>query len=768
MSCCEATLDNPSSTKDASARLQNLVEERLISSSQKLDKSRYRTRFIVPDMNCAACIGTIERGLADLAPVEQVRANLSMKTVSVTWDSEKGNGNHITHALKGLGYDYHLSSDETSDATEDRQSKRLLLSLAVAGFAAANIMLLSVSVWSGADAETAHLFHLISGLIAVPTVVFSGQPFFHSALRALSAKTLNMDVPISLAVILALGMSIYESLTGGTEAYFDASVTLLFFLLIGRYLDQLMRRKARGAVERLHSLAARGGTLVNKKGKVSHIALADIKPGMKLRVFPGERFPVDGLVTDGISEIDRSHVTGESEHVLTQTGDLVEAGALNLTGLVDIEAQTSAENSFLGEMRKMMEVAEKGRGEYLRVADRMAKIYAPAVHLLALISFVYWMIVTGGDWHTSLYVAIAVLIITCPCALGLAVPVAHVISANRMMNAGILIRDESALERLAEVDMVTFDKTGTLTTNSPVVSRAYNIEHSSVPEIRSLASKSNHPAAKAVCTFLAEKDASPIDRVKEFPGYGIEGLFGSKRVRLGSTAWVSEISKGDISDNENYSVSFTIENELPTHFDIEEKLREDAVSTVRELKALEMDLAVLSGDKIEKVALVCQQLGISDYLSNQKPSQKIEYLNAAQHKGRSVLMVGDGINDAPALAAGHVSMVPASASDVGRYAADFVFIRSSLSAVPQAFKIAKLTSKIVRQNFGIAIAYNCIAVPLAMAGFVTPLFAAIAMSASSILVVANSFRISFQSLRNSEVSGDGTIKLQELKEEIVR
>ncbi len=768
MSCCETALDSPTTSECASARLQNLVEERLISSSQKLDQSRFKTRFIVPDMNCAGCIGTIERGLADLAPVERVRANLSMKTVSVTWNSEKGNCDEIAQTLKTLGYEYHLSSDETQDTTEDRQSKRLLLSLAVAGFAAANIMLLSVSVWSGADAETAHLFHLISGLIAVPTVAFSGQPFFHSALRALSAKTLNMDVPISLAVILALGMSIYESLTGGTEAYFDASVTLLFFLLIGRYLDQLMRRKARGAVERLHSLAARGGTLINKKGKISHVALADIEPGMKLRVFPGERFPVDGLVTDGTSEVDRSHVTGESENVLIRTGDLVEAGALNLTGSLDMQAQSSAENSFLGEMRKMMEVAEKGRGEYLRIADRMAKIYAPAVHLLALVSFIFWMIVTGGDWHTSLYVAIAVLIITCPCALGLAVPVAHVISANRMMNAGILIRDESALERLAEVDMVTFDKTGTLTTNSPVVSHAYNVEGSSVSEIQSLASKSNHPAAKAVCAFLKEKDVLKIDSVKEFPGYGIEGQMEGKRARLGSTRWVTEISQPDVSANDNYSVSFAIENELPTHFDIEEKLRDDAIKTIRELKALEMDLAVLSGDKADKVALICQQLGIGDYLSNQKPNQKIEYLKAAQGRGKSVLMVGDGINDAPALAAGHVSMVPASASDVGRYAADFVFIRSSLSAVPQAFKIAKLTSKIVRQNFGIAIAYNCIAVPLAMAGFVTPLFAAIAMSASSILVVANSFRISFQNLREPAMSKNTTGVLPQLKEEIVQ
>ena len=613
MSCCETTLDNPACTDNPSARLQNLAEERLISSSQDLGQSKYQTRFIIPDMNCAGCIGAIERGLANLALVEQVRANLSMKTVSVTWDSRKGNCDEIAQTLKTLGYDYHLSNDDTANKSEERLSNRLLLSLAVAGFAAANIMLLSVSVWSGADAETAHLFHLISGIIAVPTVAYSGQPFFHSALRALSVKKLNMDVPISLAVILALGMSIYESLTGGTEAYFDASVTLLFFLLIGRYLDQLMRRKARGAVERLHSLAARGGALINKKGKISHVALADIEPGMKLRVFPGERFPVDGLILDGISEIDRSHVTGESEHVLTRTGDLVEAGALNLTGSLDVQAQTTAENSFLGEMRRMMEVAEKGRGEYLRVADRMAKIYAPAVHLLAFISFIYWMIATGGDWHTSVYIAIAVLIITCPCALGLAVPVAHVISANRLMNAGILIRDESALERLAEVDMVTFDKTGTLTTNSPVVSQAYNFEESSVPKIGSLASKSNHPAAKAVCDFLEENDPLSVDGIREYPGYGIEGHIGDQLARLGSTGWVSEISKKERSKNEDYSVSFTVENELPTHFDIEEKLREDATDTIQELKALEMGLARFCREtKLTKVALTCQQLGISD------------------------------------------------------------------------------------------------------------------------------------------------------------
>ncbi|MEO0329650.1 MAG: heavy metal translocating P-type ATPase [Pseudomonadota bacterium] len=742
MSCCAAAGMNPTQLQETATKLEHLEQEQIKLLSIALADGRYKTEFVVPDMHCAACIAKIEHALAKLNFVEEVRANLSFKTVSVIWQANKGTIVEATKTLKGMGFENHVA-DEVSSPDHAKEAKSLLLALAIAGFAAANIMLLSVSVWSGADAETAKLFHLISGLIAIPTVAFSGRPFFYSALKAITGKRLNMDVPISLAVILAVGMSVYESLTGGKEAYFDASVTLLFFLLIGRYLDLLMRNKARGAVARLSSISAKDGVLVTEDDGLRHLALKDIRPGMILRVFAGERFPVNGQVIKGQSDLDRSHVTGESATVFVETGHLVEAGTLNLTAPIDIEAVTDAQGSFLAEMRRMMEAAEKGRSNYIRIADRMAQIYAPAVHLLALIAFIGWMIWTGGDWHISLYTAIAVLIVTCPCALGLAVPVAHVLGANRLMSEGIMMRDGTGLERLAEVDTVIFDKTGTLTTGQAKVMSATNLNSSFMPVLRGLAASSHHPSARAVYQYLTETEQVELTNISEVPGYGMEALYKGKKVRLGRKNWVMEITDEYSQLDDQFTVAFALENGPAIGFVIIDSVRKDAAETIQSIGVIGLDQQILSGDNVVKVSSLARQLQIETFFSNYTPGEKLCHIERLRDDGRRVLMVGDGINDAPALAGGHASMAPASAADVGRHSADFVFTRTMLGAVPFSIQTARFTSKIVRQNFSLAIAYNCIAVPLAMAGFVTPLVAAIAMSASSIAVVSNSMRINF-------------------------
>ncbi|MGI9407823.1 MAG: heavy metal translocating P-type ATPase, partial [Hyphomicrobiaceae bacterium] len=318
----------------------------------------------------------IEDGLEALPFVMSARANLSTKRVSVTWDTSRGRATAISERLSRLGFDHLAENEKTSTDVGDRIGKRLLVSVGVAGFAAANIMLLSVSVWSGADDATRQLFHLISGLIAVPTVAFAGRPFFSSALGALRHKQLNMDVPISLAVLLAVGMSIVESIRGGPHAYFDASVMLLFFLLIGRYLDHVMRERARGAVKQLSALASKGATVIQADGQMQYVHLADIFEGLRISVAAGERVPVDGIVISGRSDVDRSFVTGESEAQLISPGDPVEGGTLNLTAPLEIRATRTADRSFLAEVTQMMEAAEQGKSRFVRIADRFARIYA--------------------------------------------------------------------------------------------------------------------------------------------------------------------------------------------------------------------------------------------------------------------------------------------------------------------------------------------------------------------------------------------------------
>ncbi|MEO0914554.1 MAG: heavy metal translocating P-type ATPase, partial [Pseudomonadota bacterium] len=425
--------------------------------------------LVVPGISCGGCISKIERNMAATPGILSARVNLTLKRLALRLETPE----HAADArrqLTAIGYAAHpFITADAQDGREDARMRHLIRALAVAGFATGNIMLLSVSVWSGATGPTRDLFHLVSAFIAIPAAAFAGQVFYRSAFAALRRGQLNMDVPITLAILLALGMSLYETLTGGPEAYFDAAAMLLFFLLIGRTLDQMMRNRAQTAVKSLAHLAAKGADVV-EDGGVRYHALEELEPGMHLSIPPGGRIPVDGTVLSGTSDLDRALVTGEADPVAVSPGMSVEAGTLNLTGPLILRADQTAEHSFLAEVMRMMTAAEEGRGQYRRIADRLAQIYAPAVHLLAAFTFLGWL-ATGADWQTALYIAIAVLIVTCPCALGLAVPVTHVVAAGRLFSGGTLMKDGSALERLAEADTALFDKTGTVTTGAPSVTR---------------------------------------------------------------------------------------------------------------------------------------------------------------------------------------------------------------------------------------------------------------------------------------------------------
>lgn len=736
-------------------------EERLRAASRVCDDGSFVTQLNLPSMHCGGCMGKAERALRALDHVLNARVNLTTKSVIAVWNPEAGTALDLVLALRKAGFEPQaLEATMTGDDTVDKDGRRLLLSVGVAGFAAANIMLLSVSVWSGATDATRQLFHLLSGVIAVPAVAYAGQPFFRSAAHALRHGHLNMDVPISLAVLLAVGMSLVESLEGGAHAYFDASVMLLFFLLTGRYLDHRMRERARHAIHQLSKLGAKGAIIRAPDGTTRHLPVADVDVGMTTVVAAGERFPVDGIVISGESEIDRSIATGESASVQVKRGDTVEAGTLNLSGGLDVRATKTVDQSFLAEVVQMMEAAEQGKARHVRVADRVARLYAPAVHLLALAAFVGWLFLGDGDARAALYVAISVLIITCPCALGLAVPIAQVVGAARLFRKGIMVKDGAAFEKLAHVDTVLFDKTGTLTRGHPVVTDTSMMDAADLEIAHALAQASSHPGSRAVAKFLnaqnVKPNASGLGAIKEQPGYGVEATIDDERVRLGRADWVQDIAAPSAPvSSRRTTVCFARDGRARTHFELEDCMRPDASDAIQYLKERQVELEILSGDRASVVCDAACRLGIKRLHSDQTPAEKISRINALRAEGRHVLMVGDGINDAPALAAAHVSMAPSSGSDVGCQAADLVFMGDSLSSVPHALDTACRVNRIVWQNFALAIGYNCIAVPLAMMGYVTPLIAALAMSGSSILVIANSLRlhlapdVAFDAARNA-------------------
>lgn len=699
--------------------------------------------LLVENVSCAGCIGKIERTVNAMDGVTDARLNMSTRRLKVDWLPGTTNPDAIADRVTALGYPAMIFDAAKLQSGTQNEGRRLLLAMAVAGFAAGNVMLLSIAVWSGAFADmgpaTRGLFHWISALIALPAIAFSCRPFVGSAWRALRGGTVNMDVPISLAVLLSAGLSLQQTWAGGPHAYFDASITLLFFLLIGRFLDHRMRAKARSAAEQLIALSATHATLRTSDGGVNRVALETVRPGDIAVVAAGERIPTDGTIRRGESDIDRSLVTGESVPESASIGTEVFAGTLNLTGALEIDVTAVGPDTFLAEVAGLMEAAEQGRTGYVRLADRAARVYAPAVHLTAALTFLLWWGVLGAEWQIALITAISVLIITCPCALALAVPVVHVVASGLLFQRGILVKSSDALEKLAKADIVVFDKTGTLTLGQPVALNLEKLYPEKLAIAAALAEHSRHPLSQALAAAVTGQ-RQLVEHVREFPGSGIEGIVGGHEVRLGNRSRCG-VDKNTAVGSLHLELWFTIDSESPVRVEFEDQLRPGAAETINAFKADGMKIEMLSGDRPVVAARIATELGITKWQASMRPDEKLARIQSLTDAGSNVLMVGDGLNDAPALAGATASMAPAKAADVSRTAADLVFQGDSLSPVLHAMKTARTASRAVNQNFGFSLLYNLIAVPIAVAGFATPLVAAVAMSSSSLVVTLNALRL---------------------------
>ncbi|MDX8481500.1 cation-translocating P-type ATPase [Mesorhizobium sp. VK24D] len=736
MSCCAPGAEMALEVANAASAVPSSDEIKL--ASRALGGDSHQTDLSVPAVHCGGCIQAIEAALAKLQNVESARVNLSTKRVSVRWHGDEVPALFAT--LDRLGYEAHLFDSEIQE--KDKTLSELIRAVAVAGFAAGNIMLLSVSVWSGAEGATRDLFHWISALIAIPALAFAGGIYFRSAANALRHGRMNMDVPIAVGVSLAYAMSLYETINHGEHAYFDASVSLLFFLLIGRTLDHVMRERARTAVNGLSRLAARGSVVLRDDGTREYVPVAELMPGMRLLIAAGERIPVDGDIISGNSDLDCSIVSGESAPKAVGAGARVQAGTLNLTGPLTMQATAAAKDSFLAEMVRLMEAAEGGRSRYRRIADRVSSLYAPVVHLAAFATFLGWMAVSG-DWHRAVTIAIAVLIITCPCALGLAVPIVQVVAARRLFEAGVMVKDGSAMERLAAIDTAVFDKTGTLTLGRPKLVNASAIDPGMLAIAADMAAHSRHPFSKAIAAYGGSSGQPKPLSVREEPGFGIEAVAGGDIWRLGRRGWAGW--KGRTGGEGKYGgyggTVLSRNGSIVACFAFEDAPRSDAMAAIQQLKTAGVSVDMLSGDTEKACSEVADTLGIENFVPALLPSGKVEWIEALTRADHKVLMVGDGLNDTPALRAAHVSIAPATAADIGRKAADFVFLRESLLAVPLAIEVSRKAGRLIRQNIAIAIVYNAFAVPIAILGHVTPLIAAIAMSASSLIVIANAMRL---------------------------
>jgi len=698
--------------------------------------------LLVDGLDCAACVWLIESLLARNPNIVAARVNLSTRRLALRWRGMAAQANDHAGLVAALGFRVAPWQQLAASAQEDREARELLRCLAIAGFAAANVMLLSVAIWSGHDGSmgdaTRTLFHWLSAVIAVPAVAFAGRPFFRSALRALKAGRTNMDVPISIGVVLACVVSLHETWIGAEHAFFDSAITLLFFLLIGRYLDRRARGQARHAVDALLALSAGSAHILGDDGVAVARRIDQLAPGDTLLVAAGERLAADGTVIEGTSTLDAALISGESLPQPVAPGTKVVAGMVNLGAPVRVQVTAAGDRTVLAAIVRLVEAAEHGRSKFVAIADRVARAYAPVVHLTALITFAGWVLLGGLAWDRALLVATAVLIITCPCALALAVPVVQVVASTRLMRQGVLLLSPTALERLAEIDHVAFDKTGTLTLGRPEL--VSDVDRETLALAAGIAANSRHPLAIAL--QRAAPSAPAVAGVLEHAGQGLQ----SAGARLGSAQFCGIINPPDDGHSELWLAR---PNHAPVRFAFADFLRPDIAVTLEALCRDGLTVELLSGDRTAVVAGVASKAGILSWRAEVTPAAKVDRLTELAREGKRVLMVGDGLNDAPALAAAHASISPATAAEATQNAADAVFQGDALLPVVEILRVARRANRLVRQNLLLALLYNLAAVPLAIAGMVTPLIAAVAMSSSSLIVIGNALRLSVRGRRET-------------------
>jgi P-type Cu2+ transporter len=579
-------------------------------------------------------------------------------------------------------------------------------------------------------------------LIALPAAAYAGQPFFQSAFRALRARRVNMDVPISIGVTLALALSVYETAIHAPHAYFDSAIMLLFFLLIGRYLDLATRRKTRVLAGNLASLKAEFAHRLDSNGEFTQVPVGALRPGDRVLVRPGERVPADGAVINGASGIDESLVTGETLYRPIRAGAPIYAGSINVSGVLTVRVTAAGAGTLVEEVERLLDKATQTKSQTVRLADRAARLYAPLVHATAALTAIGWL-VAGASIHESVVIAIAVLIITCPCAIALAIPAVQVVAASALFRSGLILNGGDAIERFAEADTVIFDKTGTLTLPDPCVDDRTEVDPDMIEQAARLALSSRHPLATALA--LRARERRLYSGAIEEPGQGVRACIDGEEARLGSAKFcgVAEDERSAATQGGDASfITFAHAGKTAT-IAIRQALRPDAAAVTKALRERGLRLLVLSGDRPAAVAPVAHELGIEDWQAGLTPADKIAVIETLKSQGHHILMVGDGLNDAPAHAAAHVSISPITAAHLTQAHADALFLGDRLRPVLSAVVISRQARGLMKQNLALAAIYNTFAVPLAIAGLVTPLIAAVAMSGSSLLVTLNALRARF-------------------------
>ncbi len=722
-----------------------------------INGSQRTMHLLLEGIHCAACVWLIEQALQKQAGVLAADVNLTAKRLRLRWDNQQIKLSQMIHLLAEIGYSAVPFDPETAEGALAKRHRDLIYRMAFAGFCMMNIMWVSIALYAGAaEDEFRNWFHWVGMALATPTLLYSGFPFLRNAVIGLRHWHLTMDLPIATGATATYLYSVYITVTGSTqgEVFFDTVVNFIFVILIGRYLQAISSRNALSATRRLLALQPKLATLITPEGQ-RVVPIRMVKSGDLLLVKPGEKVPVDGEVISGDSAVDESMLSGESRLVVKKAGDQVVAGSVNGEGAFQVRAEAVLRNTALARILQLMDDAQASKAPIQSLADRIVPWFVLITLCLATATFIYW---SQQDFEIALLAAASVLVVTCPCAFGMATPMSIAVASGAGAQRGILIKQGAALEALSSVDHVVFDKTGTLTTGDlqlSLISIADGISENDLLQTAAATEQgSEHAVAKAILrrAEAAELIVPSASKFKAMPGRGVSAEISGQIIQIGTLDWlqqnglvVSDVWQQQAFAAEKDGISCVLvvrDGNIIGLLGFTDELRDDAQQTISDLLAQGIKVTVLSGDRQAVVAAVTAKLGNVGRLAEVLPEDKQQCIRDLQKQGARVAMVGDGINDSPALIQADVGIALAAGTDVSIESADIVLSQNRLAQVAEARKLAARTLRTIRQNIVLSISYNIIMVPLAMMALVSPLLAAVTMPISSLLVIGNAARIS--------------------------
>jgi len=711
--------------------------------------------FLIEGLRCATCIWLNERILGELPGVHEARLNYGTHRARVVFDPELISPQQLFTTISQLGYNPRPYTRNTLAESRKREWHDLLIRFGTAFFLSMQLMGYSLALYAGffqgIDPDTRQIIQYFAAAVTTPVVFYSGWPFLQGALRSLRNRTANMDLLIAVGVLAAYGASL-EALLNGGEVYFDTAAMIVTFLLAGRLFESSARNRAASGIDQLLQLAPENAQRLGASGQET-VPAAALVPGDQILVLPGERFPVDGTIISGISDVDMSAATGEPLPATRSSADNVLSGTLNLTGVLHVRVDTAARDSFINRVVRMVEEAQARKAPVQRLADRVAALFVPLVLLTALGTALFWW------WQASpetspLLTAVAVLVVACPCALGLATPTAILVASGKAAAHGILFRGGDTLELTGRCSVVAFDKTGTLTTGKPRVSCCVSPELSDdqlLQFIATLEQGSNHPLAQGILAAARERNIvlGPLPNLTTLPGFGLKVGDGRTQVLVGNGRLLAQhgITLPEGPPPPGTPVHLAKEQSWLGTVYLDDPARPESGRTIEVLQRLGIDTRLLTGDISARAELLALEVGITAVDAELSPADKAGKIVGLQTEGQVVLMAGDGINDAPALSMADIGCAMSGGTDIALDSSDLVLTRADLSRLVGAIRLARQTLKIIRQNLFWAFFYNLVTLPLAAAGMLYPIHAAAAMALSSICVVANSLRIRRFTLR---------------------